>query len=383
MEHAFEVAAPASRPVRVLRVIDKLGHGDRLHGPGRMWLNTLNAFHGDRTDVIACVLRTTPRIRGQFEEHGVALRHLAHGRFSPWTVRTLCRLIREERIDVLHLHGFGATTFGRIAARIMDIPAITHHHDMEFGPWYVRWIDRCLAPVTARAIAVSESVAEACRVRRHLPRERTVVVPNAVHGRWVVPEDPARCRERRRALGIPLDAPLVGSVTRFHPVKDLPVLLQAVHRMRTTPPPHLLLVGDGPERGALERTMRALGISERTHCVGFQDDARPYVALMDVMVVCSLHEGFSTALLEAMALGRPVVATATGGMSELVRDGRNGVLVPPHDPQRLADAVQRLLEEPALASRLAAQARRDAVSFTVSAHVERIENLYLQVHRAP
>ena len=95
MEQAFEVAAPAPRPIRVLRVIDKLGHGDRLHGPGRMWLNTLNAFHRDRIEVTACVLRTTERIRGQFEEHGVALRHLAHGRFSPWTVRTLCRLIRE------------------------------------------------------------------------------------------------------------------------------------------------------------------------------------------------------------------------------------------------------------------------------------------------
>jgi glycosyltransferase involved in cell wall biosynthesis len=174
----------------------------------------------------------------------------------------------------------------------------------------------------ARAIAVSEPVAAAQRGRK------TVVVPNAIHPRWQSAVDPGQCRYLRRALGIPLAAPVVGSVTRFHRVKDLPLLLDAFHRLRAGPPPHLLLVGDGPERRALEHRIQTLGLSRRTHLVGFQADAQPYVAIMDVVVVCSLREGFSTALLEAMAMGRPVVATATGGMNALVRDGRNGVLVP-------------------------------------------------------
>jgi glycosyltransferase involved in cell wall biosynthesis len=370
-----------SRRVRVLRVMDKLGHGDRLHGPGRMWLNTLHAFDRNRFDVTACVLRTTPAIRSQFEAEGVALRHLPHGRLSPRTLLTLCRLIREERIDLLHLHGFGATTFGRMAARITGVPAVTHHHDLEFGPWYVPWIDRWLAPATARAIAVSRSVAEACRARRHLPLEGTVVVPNAVHDRWLAPVPAARREHLRRVLGIPPDAPVVGSVTRFDPVKDLPLLLDTIPRLRSAPPPHLLLVGDGGGRPALERRIRELGLSRRAHCVGFQAEAQPYVALMDVVVVCSLHEGFSTALLEAMAMGRPVVATDTGGMRELVRDGWNGLLVPPHDRDRLAEAVQRLIDAPELASRLGAQARRDAMRFTIPAHVSRIEEVYEDVLR--
>ncbi|HET9299853.1 MAG TPA: glycosyltransferase, partial [Candidatus Polarisedimenticolaceae bacterium] len=294
-------------------------------------------------------------------------------RFSPWTVRTLCRLIREERIDVLHLHGFGASTLGTIAARITGIPAVTHHHDLERGPWYVRWLDRWLAPATARAIAVSGPVADAQQGRK------TVVVPNAVHERWHSAADPARCSYLRRSLGIPLAAPVVGSVTRFHRVKDLPVLVDAFHRLRTGPPPHLVLVGDGPERRTLERRIAALGLSRRVHLVGFQADAQPYVAVMDVVVVCSLREGFSTALLEAMAMGRPVVATATGGMNGLVRDGRNGVLVPPHAPDALAEAVQGLIDAPQRALRLAAQARRDAADFTIAAHVERIERVYEDV----
>lgn len=366
-------AAVAPRRIRVLRVMDKLGYGNRLHGPGVMWLNTLSAFRQGRCDVLPCVLRTTPEVRARFAKEGIALRHLAHARYSPWTVRTLCRLIREERIDVLHLHGFGASTFGTIAARITGIPAVTHHHDLEPGPWYVRWLDRWLAPATAQAIAVSEPVAEAQR------RRKTVVVPNAIHPRWHSAVDPAHRRYLRRALGIPLAAPVVGSVTRFHRVKDLPVLLDAFHRLRAGPPPHLLLVGDGPERRALEHRIQALGLSRRAHFVGFQADAQPYVAIMDVVVVCSLREGFSTALLEAMAMGRPVVATATGGMNALVREGRNGVLVPPHAPEELAAAMQGLIDAPQRASRLAAQARRDAAHFTIAAHVERIEQVYEDV----
>jgi len=255
---------------------------------------------------------------------------------------------------------------------------VTHHHDLEPGPWYVRWTDRWLAGATDRAIAVSDAVAEVW-IRRHLPRERIVVVPNAVHDRWRVPVDPAQRQALRSALGIPPDAPVVGTVTRFDAVKDLPALLEAVHRLRTPSPAHLLLVGDGPERPALEERLRALGLTGRAHCVGFQDDPRPYVALMDVMVVCSLHEGFSTALLEAMALGRPVVATSGSGMSELVQDGRNGLLVPPHAPARLAEAVQRLLDDPGLAAALSSQAGKDAGRFTVAAHVAGIERIYRDV----
>jgi glycosyltransferase involved in cell wall biosynthesis len=214
----------------------------------------------------------------------------------------------------VHLHGDGAATFGRLAGWLARVPAVVHYHDTGEGlPWFVRVLDACLAPLTARAVAISEAVAEACVRLRGISRSRVVIVPNAIEPGWAQVL-PAEAREvLRQQLGIPANAPVVGTVTRFQPVKGVSLFLEAVARLRAQHPLlHAVIVGDGPERAAMEARLAALGLQACVHLVGHQQDVRPYLSLMDAALFTSSSEGFCLALLEAMAMGRACIATRVG-----------------------------------------------------------------------
>ena len=367
----------ADRPLRVLRVIDRLGYGDRLHGAGRVWLNSLPAFNNGR-EVIPCVLRLPASLERRFAQEGIRLRNLKKGRFNPLAIATLYRLIRRERVDVLHLEGYGASTFGRIAGILTGTPAIIHLHDM-YGatPWYVRWCDWWLAPATARSVAVSEGVAEACATRLHIPRERIAVIPNAIPVGWVQPVAAEPLAQLRHALRIPQGSRVIGTVAHLQAEKDVPSLIEAVaHLCAAGRDCHVIVVGEGPDRAAIEQQIARLRLADRVHLVGFQPDVRPYLALMEVAVFSSLSEGCPNTLLEAMAMGRPIVATAARGIRELVRDGENGLLVQVGDSEAIAHAVGRLLAESTLAARLVAQVKQDAEAYQMPTHVRRLRHLY-------
>ena len=377
-------ARGAGRPLRVLRVIDKLGYGDRLHGPGRMWLSTLKAFDGRRYQVVPCVLRLNQRIGARFVEQGITLRALNKGRLDWTTVPTLCRLIRKERIDVIHAQGYGATIFGRIAGILTGVPTMIQHHDTDkrYVLW-IGWVDKLLAPCTAKAIAVSEAVAAFCVRYRHIPQASIVVIPNVTEVDWTQDLSAGRLAELRQSLRIPLEAAVVGSVTRFGVQKDVSSFLHAAGLLRWTRRDcYFVLVGDGQDRAEVAREIAALGLTDRIRLVGFQADVRPYLALMDVAAFTSRTEGFGIALLEAMAMERPVVATAVGGMKELIRDRHNGLLVPAKEPRALARAIDSLLSDSAWAARLAVQAKQDAAAYQVPAHVARLQALYEDVARS-
>lgn len=382
---ALESHARRVEPVRVLRIIDKLGYEGRLHGPGRTWLNTLGFITRDHYYVMACVLRLHPRVKEQFTERGIHVRDLRKGRFNPMTLPALIGLIRSERIDVIHAEGDGCSMFGRLAGWLTGVPVIVQYHDLSRRvPWYMRMVDIGLSGKTARAVAVGEAVAEACVLRRHLNRARISVIPNIVDPRWSAPINASDADRLRDALGVPKEVPVIGSITRFHPVKDVPTLLEAAAQLSARHANvHLVLVGDGPNRLAIEARIKALGLTGRVHLAGYQEDPRPYMALMDVVVFSSVSEGFPNAVLEAMTLGLAIVATDVGGTRELIRDGNNGLLVVPRSPQAMAAAIRCLLEDKVLAARLASQAKRDSASYSASAHVERLQRLYDEVALLP
>ena len=379
--HAAEPPARNGAPLRILSVMDKLGYGDRLHGPGRLWFATLPAFNSGGVEVIPVALRADPRLARVFRQNSVPLRVLGHSRVNPWTVVALIRLIRQERIDVLHLHGDGAAMFGRIAAWVTGKPAIVHYHDTSDRlPAYVDWLDRLLSPTTARAIAISESVAEACVRVRHHAKSKISVIPNAIEQGWSCETSPEAIASLRGLLGIPSQARVVGAVSRFRWEKDVPTTIEAVaHLARSGADVHAVIVGEGEDRGLVDAAIKRNDLRDRVHLVGFKDDVRPYLGLMEVVIFSSVTEGFGLALLEAMAMGRPVVATAVGGMRELIRDGENGLLAPASNPLALATAGGRLLFDDNLAGRVGEQAKRDATRYSVPAHVAAVVELYYAV----
>jgi glycosyltransferase involved in cell wall biosynthesis len=190
-----------------------------------------------------------------------------------------------------------------------------------------------------------------------------------------VPTAPRRADVRRR-LGADDDVLVLGTVARLDPVKDLGSLLRAVAELAPRVPVTLAVVGDGPERGALERTASDLGIASRVRFLGHRDDAREWLAGCDVYVNSSVSEGVSLTILEAMAAGLPVVATRVGGTPEVVTMDC-GRLVPPRDPMTLAAQLSELRNNPALRVRLGAAARqRVEAMFSLDRMVREYRDVY-------
>jgi glycosyltransferase involved in cell wall biosynthesis len=383
---------PAERedgPVRVLLVTDKLGYaGARLHGAGRLVVAWTQAFDPSRVRIVACALRDPGQLGAEYERQSVPITFLRVRRYDPRTILRLVRLIRAHHIDVLHLQEFAASTFGRIAGLLTRTPTIVHVHaeytDSAVGgyPLAVRMVDHILSSLAARVVAVSHSVAEFCVAQMGFRRSQVVVIHNPLT-RKMRPADEAALAALRRRYGFPADAPVVGAVTRFYSVKGTSFLLEAFARvLEAIPTSYLLLVGDGPERPALEAQARSLGVQERVIFAGFREDIEEHLRLFRVAVLPSLQEGLPLAGIEALSAGVPLVASRVGGLPELVSDGRTGFLVEAGNAAAIADALLRILRDPALEKNLRAQSLIEARRFSMETFVTRMEKTYRETVEA-
>ncbi|HEX5634712.1 MAG TPA: glycosyltransferase [Gemmatimonadales bacterium] len=226
-----------------------------------------------------------------------------------------------------------------------------------------------------RVIAISEAVARAL-VAGGVARERIAVIPSAVPVAEIARATPGGWRAR---LHLPADAPLLVNVAALTPEKGHEVLLESAARLRAThPAARWLVAGDGPLRGTLAASARRLGLADVVRWLGHVDDVAGLLADADVVVSASTAEGLGSTLLDAMALARPIVAAAAGGVPEVLAEGA-GLLVPPGAADALARAVSRVLAEPELAAALRAAAGRRAAAFGVERMAERTVEVYRSV----
>jgi glycosyltransferase involved in cell wall biosynthesis len=280
----------------------------------------------------------------------------------------LARLARATDAALIHANGSRAMAYTAAAGRSRGRPTL----------WHVRvadrdgLVDRVLCALATAIIATSRAVA------RRFPwaGAKVRLVPNGVDLERFAPRPQSGAL--RASLGLPPSAPVAVSVGRHVPEKGYRHLVDATALVeRARPGVHWVLVGDGELRGQLEAQARRLGLGSRVHFTGWRDDVADVLALADVFVLPSESEGFGRVLVEAMAMGRAVVATAVGGVPDVVVAGETGLLVRPADPVALADAVQALLADRAHASRLGAAGRARAEStFSLGAHVDAVERVY-------
>ena len=266
----------------------------------------------------------------------------------------LVTLLRRERPDLLHVNSSKAAALGRVAALAAGprIRVFTVHgwafkaYTGPAGALY-RWADRLLAPLTTVTICVSETERAAGLAARTCRAERTVVIPNAI--------DVERA-PRARLHG---DPPRIVTVGRLAAPKDPLTLVRALPALGGRPY-SLAFVGGGRDQPHVEEELRARGLTERVALLGDRDDVPALLAGADVFVLASRSEGAPLSILEAMAAGLPVVASDVGGVAELVADGETGVLVPAGEPDALARALARLLDDGALRERMGAAGRARA-----------------------
>ena len=280
------------------------------------------------------------------------------------TLWQLYGLIRKCRPAIVHTHTAKAGVLGRIAARLAGVPVIVHTYHGHvlrgyFGPLktaFFRRLETALNRVTDVAITVSTALRDDLAEMGVAPRSKIRVVPLGLDlARFARPQ--ARGGLRAACAAGEGDV-LIGVVGRLVPIKDVDCFLEAAARVGASAPhARFAIVGDGERREALERKAAALGLGPRTTFVGWRKDLESVYADLDVVVNSSRNEGTPVALIEAMAAGRPVVATAVGGTADLLGDGERGLLVPAASPSALAEAILRTLAHPEESARRAAAAR--------------------------
>ena len=372
------------RRLNIVQVCDHLGwEGSRMHGVKRMFAWMIPRFDKARFDVSLISLRRKDLSEDTLEQFGIDVTYLARHKFDLATFTALLKVLRAKRADVVHMHGYGATTFGRLCAWRMAIPSILHEHANHGDtPWFQKAADRLLAPHTDLAIAVSESTAEFTIRARLMPAERTRTVFLGA------PLDEfARARSRqeiagaRGALGIAADTIAVGTVTRLMPAKGNEFLIGAVPEIIARHPrARVFIAGEGELQGALEEQARALGLGDRLVFLGFQRDVAAVLSALDVLVFPSLWEGTPLTVFEALAMGKPIVATDADGLMDVLIDRRDALVVPKRDSARIAAAVSTLIEQPELAAKLSAGARETGTHYDIQAFVRKMERLYLLLH---
>src|SRR6476659_7710002 len=211
-----------NRPLNVLQVCDHLGwEGSRMHGVKRLFSWMIPRFDRDRFDVSLVSLRKKDLSEETLDALGIDITYLHKSKFDPSTLTALLKIIDRKEIDILHLHGYGATTFGRIAAALRGIPAIVHEHaNLTDTPWFQKIADRVLEPYTDIAIAVSKSTAEfVIKARLISPDKVKVVYLGAPHDEFSRVRTREEVFDARRQLGIGPNDFAIGTVTRLHESK--------------------------------------------------------------------------------------------------------------------------------------------------------------------
>ncbi len=295
-------------------------------------------------------------------EAGIALEVIPEsGPFDRSAMRALAATADRLHPDIIQTHAVKSHFLARLSGLPRRGPWVAFHHGYT---WPTRraqaynQLDRWSLRAAQRVLTVSAPFRDEL-VSHGVRRDRIEIVHNAIRSDWGSRgSTPAETAALRGSLGIPEGRKVVLIVGRLSKEKDHITLIRALARLQSRIDPHLLIVGEGPNRAAIEQEIARLGLTEHVTLTGHQPSAEPYYGVADLAVLSSLSEGSPNALLEAMAAGVPAVATAVGGIPEIVQDGESALLVQPSDLEDMSSAMARLLiDEPDLASALVEHSR--------------------------
>jgi glycosyltransferase involved in cell wall biosynthesis len=300
---------------------------------------------------------------------------------GPWDWRVVTQLLavcRRERVRIWHGHDYKSNALGLLLRRFWPMRLVTTVHgwvkQTRRTPLYYRVDELCL-PRYESVICVSADLRDRC-VARGVSPDRCLLIENAIDT-----DDFARRTDgadARRRAGVPSGRMVVGAVGRLSAEKGFDLLIHAIHRLiRTGHDLELWIAGEGDVGPQLQALARQLGVADRVRLLGYQSDLRPLYEAMDVFALSSVREGLPNVVLEAMALGTPVLATRIAGVPRLVRDGETGVLVEPGSVDELTAGLTRLLDDPDLRARLAAAGRRTVeTGYSFLARMRAIRAIY-------
>lgn len=300
--------------------------------------------------------------------------------------RLVAKQLRRFRPQILHIHGNKAAMIGWLATRLWPVRHVittVHNFPSNLDPAsrhhaMAKQTNRIVFNGAKRLIAVSTELKRCLEKDIGINARKITVIPNGIDiARWEAYRN-TDCLDVSRSLGLPDDAILIGVVGRLVPFKGHRVLLKSMRQViGSHPNAYLLVVGDGPLREKLEEQVKELGISQNVRFLGFIDEPGRYMAALDLFVLPSVNEPFGIVLLEAMAMGLPVVSTRAGGVPDIIEDGVTGLLAEPGDEKSLASAIEKVLDDKKLRKSLAQNGEREVCDrFTVKAMADKTFGVY-------
>jgi glycosyltransferase involved in cell wall biosynthesis len=364
--------------IRLLQVTEDLGMG----GLEQVVATICRNVDRERFEPAVLCLRDKGPIADQLEADGVPVYLLDSpaGKTDYFAFRRVARLIRRERFDVVHTHNTSAFTDGGLGAKLAGVPTLIHTDHARVFPDKLRYMvaEHLLSHLAYRVVGVSEDTSRNLIRYEKISRRKLITIPNGIDARrYDVKVDIAA---KRRELGIPAEGPVIGLGARLEHQKGIIYLLQAMAQLRTRVPGlTCVIAGSGEREEELKAAARELGVDDSVRFVGLRLDLPELLKVFDLYMLPSIWEGLPMAILEAMGAGCPIVASDVGGLRTAIESGVNGCLIPPQNPEAIADAVAELLASPATRRRYAEAAKRTFHErFSATAMTGRYEKLYLR-----
>ena len=328
---------------------------------------------------ILCVDGTIGQIGRSMQSDGFSVVSISRGSgFDRRAVAALRSYIRDNEIDVLHCHQYTPFCYGAFAALLLGIKVIFTEHG-RFHPdrfsWKRRLVNQLVHRLADNITCISNATRLALDHYEWIPKKRIQVIYNGV----ATLEQDTKDKAIRRKLGITDTALVLGTISRFDPIKNQLMMLNALCEVRKTNPDCVLIMaGDGPERKNLESKAQELNIHNSVYFTGFITDIAAHLNTIDIFLLTSFSEGTSMTLLEAMSVGKVVIATAVGGNVEVVTDNISGILIPSDDTDALVDNLNRLKKSPLEMQRLSRGAMQAySEKFSVEMMANQYEELYV------
>jgi len=370
------------RRIHVLHVVDSLRVGGLENGV----INLINALDEKAFRNSICCLKETGDLQNRLKNGSVEIFQMSRqsGRHH---FGKMAALVRDHRVDVVHSNNWGTFFDAVLAAHLGGASLMVHcihglfTEDLQRMRWRRRFLQRLLSLGTHRLYAVADYLRRYYIRRVGISPGRIETIYNGVDVRRHAPPSQIRRRAVRSQLGFSDDDVLIGSVGTLYWIKDPQTLLEAAVEVCSLHPRAIFLwIGDGRLRESLQARAERMGLGRRVRYLGRRDDVAEILAGLDIFVLPSIIEGLSYSLLEAMATGLPVVTTRVGGNPELIRDGREGLLVPPRRPRRLARALITLVDDHRMRRRLGIGGRRRVEErFSLQTMVDRYEQMYRSI----
>ena len=367
------------RKIMVLLVVDKFDyHGAYINGPARYFSWLVNKLDKDRFEIKVCALRARGRSDELFQRENIVVTYLHLNKYNPLTFLSIWKLIKKESIDIVHLSGYGATTFGRIAALLARKPSIIHEHwvDPNFR-WPLTFVEALLSRTTTRAIAISD-YAKNFLISKKRIRENTIkVILNGIPLDHFCNTPQTLGQAKRHQLGIPPDVPVIGIVGMLHKNKGHKYFIEAAKLLKPEiPNARFVIIGDGELRQELEQQVANVGLQGYVMFLGQQEDMPATLRMLDIFAISSLSETASLSLLEAMAAGKAIIASDCGGPSEVIRNGESGFIVPVRDPEAIAEKIRYFVNHNPQVVKMAVKAQQQSKHYDIAFTARQLEQLY-------